>query len=218
MGNFWDRIKSRAVVVRFPHYGKSYKSYGLRIDHDMPLTGETYAGWRANDNHYTVGYHRETVLPGLGGLLGFPFREEDFVREERRSPEGFDVTMPFPVKDFVYDVECFTTGERMGGAGYGDLVHCGPGYSDYHRLYRYGHMCSRLVNRSLDGGETLFISGDSQMIPDIMPMSAYFREIWYFDNRDGLSHIGPAMDMNFDRVLVEVGAAGEGKYTSGNLR
>lgn len=29
------------------------------------------------------------------------------------------------------------------------------------------------------------ISGDSQMIPSIAPLTHYFKEIWYFDNRTG---------------------------------
>ena len=29
------------------------------------------------------------------------------------------------------------------------------------------------------------ISGDSQMIPSINPLTNYFKEVWYFDNRTG---------------------------------
>ena len=29
------------------------------------------------------------------------------------------------------------------------------------------------------------ISGDSQMIPSIVPLAHYFKEVWYFDNRTG---------------------------------
>ena len=31
----------------------------------------------------------------------------------------------------------------------------------------------------------MFVSGDSQIIPDIPVLACYFREVWYFDNRTG---------------------------------
>lgn len=217
--NFWDNIKDRAIVVRFPYYGNGYFEYkGINIDCNLPLTDKTYEGWDLNDNHYQVEYHRNIVLPALAKLLDFPFDMNDFTLEDRKTQDGMhDISMLYPVKEYRYDVECFTMNEGMRDAGYADLVHNGRG-SEYHRLYKYGHNCSRLVNKTLEDGKALLISGDSQLIPDIMPMSVYFKEIWYFDNRTENSYVNKLESKEFDKVLLQIGSTGLKRYTQTNLK
>ena len=174
---YWNNIKDRAIVVRFPYYGKEYINYEeISINYDLPLTNLTYDGWNLNENHYQVKYHRETVLPTLANLLEFPFNINDFNIEEKKSKEGYDISMLYPVKEFTYTVKCFTTNELLKDIKYKDLVHCGSG-TEYHQLYRYGHKCSRLVNKTLENGKTLLISGDSHLI---VPNSIEFNRIHFF--------------------------------------
>ena len=187
------------------------------INCDLPLTNLTYDGWNLNENHYQVKYHRETVLPNLARLLEFPFNINDFNIEEKKSKEGYDISMLYPVKDFIYTVKCFTTNEILKDIKYKDLVHCGSG-TEYHQLYRYGHKCSRLVNKTLENGKTLLISGDSHLIPDIMLMSIYFKEIWYFDNRTDESYSDNFKNRNFDKILLEIGSTKLNRYIKGNLK
>ena len=77
--------------------------------------------------------------------------------------------------------------------------------TEYHRLYKYGHECSRLINKIINSNRKLFISGDSQLIPDIPFLSCFFNEVWFFDNREKDILKDKYSEYDFSDVLIELG-------------
>jgi hypothetical protein len=56
------------------------------------------------------------------------------------------------------------------------------------------------------------------MIPDIPVLSCYFKEIWYFDNRNNLILKEKYKDIKFDKILIELNNNPLSFYIDTNLK
>lgn len=75
-------------------------------------------------------------------------------------------------------------------------------HTEYHRLYRGAHTCSRIINESVDNDKILFISGDSFWIPLMPILACYYKEVVLMDNRDCKSHKDYYEGRYFDEVII----------------
>ena len=93
--------------------------------------------------------------------------------------------------------ECLTNIERK---------YPGDTGSAYHRIFCSSHHCCHIINESLpEDGETIFISGDSYMIPIIPILACYYREVVFMDNRlgdDAISNKTYYEGKVFDKVII----------------
>ena len=217
-----QEIISIAKFIQYPVAGHKYHPYhvdGKEVV-KLPLTNKLYAGWKGNAHHYTTEYQRNTVFPILGNVLGFDYDRNDFT--VRKQVDGnYDISNLVPKMEFTYEIYGLTRGEHFDNLSYDDISSCtinDRGLTGYHRLYKYPHECSRVINKTLDGnGRTLLISGDSQMIPNIAPLTRYFREIWYLDKRNRISFKELFSDVVFTDVLVQLYNKPLQSYTERNL-
>lgn len=191
-----EEIVSMAKYVQFPYVNETYKDiYDSREVTRIPLASgydPLYSKTVNDKHHYTTRYHMEHVLPLLNSVFGFGYDRSDFDLVKHVVDEG-DYTHLSPKKKMKFDLYLYDRkeGEDITRAVDFDDLHGSElyGRSAAHRywgLYRYAHRCSRILNRNQPlTGRKLFISGDSQIVPDIPVLACYFREVWYFDNRTG---------------------------------
>lgn len=213
-------VVERAKYLIVPNKGR-YEKYSPDIEEKalkVPLVlDSTYGTWSFNEHHFKPFYHFDYILPYIDKLFGFGFSESDFRKVDRKSGI-YDTTYLSPLKNFNFDVYGFSKDEHFTGVNYSFLT-SGLSGTDYHKQYRYFHECSRIINNSIDSSRILFVSGDSTLIPDIPVLACYFKEVWYFDNRDGRNHIKHLgeVDKNRIEVLFQVGFAGIENYSNINL-
>jgi len=190
---------------------------GTFIDTRM-LDLEYYDGWEANEHHITTKSHYNILAPFFSYILKtFNFNPRDFV------------IVPYFTKDFKQDVTYLKPRKRGHYTMSINSVEIGkhlsfdeiqnitqhadaeafkactdelPIYSEYHRLYRGAHACSRVINEDIKEDTSIFISGDSMMIPLIPIFCYYYKEVVFMDNRDGNSHKEYFEDKTFDEVLL----------------
>ena len=219
-----EELLTKAHYIQYPLNGKLYLDYsdeGFNSHVDkLPITDMTYKGWEMNENHFTTEYHRKFSLPLLDKVLNFGYNPRHF-RIRKRTVDGFDISMPIPRKRHRFEVYGYTRDEYAMNMSYDDLLTNSTrrfDLTDYHRLYRYAHECSRIVNQGMNNGRLLFISGDSQMIPDVPVLACYYKEVWYFDNRFDRKLHDEWKDVDFDDVLIELNGNYLWFYTDVNLR
>lgn len=188
-------IIANAKYIQFPYINEIYKELYKEVSPVLvPLADgydPLYSDSVNDKHHYTTKYHRNTVLPLLESMYGFGYDKNDFRIEPLVCEDG-DYSYLVPKKKMKFDIYRYDINPVSVdyGVSYTDLMSkerlSGKGNHRYWGLYRYAHACSRIVNRDLpESGRTLFISGDSQILPDIPVLACYFREVWYFDNRTG---------------------------------
>lgn len=216
-----------AKVVQLPFNGKylDYSSTALdgRIIKLPLVEGSTYKTWKLNEHHFQPFYHFDYILPTLDAVLDFGFDMDDFDIIERKSSDGkYDTSYLKPKKNYYYNIFGYTAKSNYLFVNYDIISSCtieDKYLTEYHRTYCFPHMCSKIVNNTLEGpARTLFISGDSQLIPDIPVLSCYFKTIYYFDNRTNTSFINRLMNETVIDVLFAIGAAGPKKYLEHNLK
>ena len=213
----------KAVYIQFPYSYTTYKQYSVGKEiNKLPLAerGLMYDGWAKNNNHYTPEYHRKYVLPLLSKLLNIDINIDDFVEDNRYSGK-YNISLLHPKKEFRYEIYGYTRGEHFDGISFDELVKntsTNDDITDYHRLYKYSHECSRIINKTIDNERKLFISGDSQLIPDVSLLSCFFQEVWYFDNRKNLTLSDKWVDVNFTDVLIELNCTEAWTYVDRNFK
>ena len=91
--------------------------------------------------------------------------------------------------------------------------------TEYHKVCPFPHSCFKIVNLSMKEGKKILISGDSQMIPSIIPLTNYFKEVWYYDNRTDphVSYEKTYQDTNFDYIVIALYKNTFEKYITKNL-
>lgn len=122
-----------------------------------------YDGWALNTNHFTTAYHRQYALPLINSLFNFGFNENDFELVERKSGI-FDISTLCPKKEFKFEIFGYNSNEHFDDISYDELKNndnTPANITDYHKLYRYPHQCSRIINKTIVSDKKLFISGDS---------------------------------------------------------
>jgi hypothetical protein len=241
-------IIANAKYIQFPYINKIYKEhYGDVSPVQVPLAdgyNPLYSDSVNDKHHYTTEYHRKIVLPLLESMYGFGYDKKDFRIEPLVCEDG-DYSYLVPKKKMKFDIYRYDINPVSVDydISYTDLMSkerlSGKDNHRYWGLYKYAHACSRIVNRNLpESGRTLFISGDSQILPDIPVLACYFREVWYFDNRTGYyttprdeygnysikwnadKHIecrNRYKDKKFTDVLIQVYCAGLERYHKWNM-
>lgn len=212
----------QAIYIQYPLTYDLYQDISLDKINRLPLPqrGMMYDGWENNNNHFTTEYHRRYVIPLLCKLLHISYVKSDFVLQERKSGT-FDISIYKPTKEYSYEIYGYTRGEHFDNLNFYDITtntSILEDITDYHRLYRYSHESSRLINKTIDSNRKLFISGDSQFIPDISFLSCFFKEIWYFDNRDEMKLADKWKDEVFTDVIIEINNQCLSAYTETNFQ
>lgn len=217
-----NELLNKAIFIQYPlTYGK-YKYYDTKgiIKLPLPQKGEMYDGWTKNDNHFTTEYHRVYSIPLLCELFNINYNENDFILSKRKSGD-FDISILKPKKEYKYEIYGFTRKEYFDNLSFDEITmntSTNNDITDYHKLYRYSHECSRLINKTINNKRILFISGDSHMIPIISFLSCFFKEIWYFDNRANIDLKNKTDDIIFTDVLVEFNHLSEEYYINQNIQ
>lgn len=225
-----SEILNKAKFIQFPAENKFYNTYNLDNINKLPIVNYNvlYDLMPTNKHHYTTYYHINYVIPKLNELFKFGFNINDFDLIDYKTKYG-DLSYLKPKENFKFNVICFTdnTNEILE---YEDLKPINDKNISYRDLYRFPHKCSRIINLNINNDKKIFISGDSQMIPDIPILSCYYKEVWYFDNRTGKSEDWLSIDkdktvkfadkyknINFDDVLIELYTNPIWWYTEVNL-
>ena len=218
-----QEMLDKAIYIQFPYSYTTYKKYDIikKINKlPLPEKGMMYDGWAKNNNHYTPEYHRKYVIPLLCELLKINFNHDDFVIDIKKSGK-FDISLLRPKIDFKYEIFGFTRNEHFDNLSFDEITtndSKNSDITDYHRLYRYSHECSRLINKTTKSSRILFISGDSQFIPVVTFLSCFFKEIWYFDNRNDKVLCDKWKDTNFSDVIIELNWTDSWTYTERNFK
>lgn len=205
-----EEILNKAIYIQYPlTYGK-YKEYIIdnRTIHKLPLPeeGEMFDEWKLNDNHYTSEYHRKYSIPLFCKLLKLEYNKNDFKLFEKYH-DKYNLSILKPNREFKYEIYGYTRNEHFDNLTFNDIITntlVNREITDYHKLYRYSHECSRLINKTLNNDRKLFISGDSQIIPDMSFLSCFFKEIWYFDNRKNKNLSDKWKHEKFSDVIIEM--------------
>lgn len=216
-----EEILNMAIYIQFASFG-SYKEYGIDNVIKLPYKGkdDVYSEWNKNEHHFSTEYHRKYVIPLLCTVLGLEYNENDFTLCNRKH-DGFDISILKPKKEYIYEVYGYTRNEHFDNLVFDDIVTNNSSKKDiteYHRLYKYGHECSRLINKTIENDRKLFISGDSQMIPDIAFLSCFFKEVWYFDNRENDINSEKYKGCNFTDAIVGLGCGTYNDYMIKNFK
>ena len=220
------QLTDNPTVIQFPANYK-YKNYNVEGIVKLPIVEKScYDTWAANNHHFKPAYHLEYTLPTLENLIHFNYSPDDFTKAERQS-EGYDTSYLVPKQDNLsFNVDWYNYDKHSENVPYSFIANCTePEYweckpmTDYHRMYAYPHSCSHIVNNTITStNRTLFISGDSQMIPVIPILCCYFREIYYFDNRNNKSYIKNVDITKVTDKLFCLGFDNQSKYYTNNLR
>lgn len=217
-----SELLEKANFIQYPlTYGK-YKNYSTKdiIKLPLPQKGEMYDGWNKNENHFTTEYHRLYSIPLLCKLFGINYNENDFILDIRNCGK-FDISILKTKSEYKYEIYGFTRNEHFDNLSFNEITtntSISNDITDYHKLYRYSHECSRLINKTINNNRVLFISGDSHMIPNISFLSCFFKEIWYFDNRKNIDLKDKTDGIIFTDVLVELNHLSEAYYINQNIQ
>ena len=178
----------------------------------------------ANIHHVAIASYVKIVYPYLADILRFPYKRSDF---NLYKYEGDDMICSFlwPKKEMKWTVSINqeTTAEHEGFECLTNIDKKYPGDkgSAYHRIFCASHCSSMITNESIPDGESVFISGDSYMIPVAPILACYYREVVFLDNRynaDGPSNEPYYKDKVFDKVLISCSESNPpAKYLQWNL-
>lgn len=212
-------LLDKAIYIQYPLKYDTYKTYQIeKVIHKLPLPKDNEM-WA---NHYIGKYHRDNSLPLLAKLLNFNYDENDFTLREKYV-NGYEISSLIPKNRYIYEICGFNRKEHLDNIDFNELIKCDIKNSkipltEYHKQYKYPHENSRIINKTIDSNRKLFISGDSQMIPDIPVLSCYFKEIWYADNRDNLTLANEWEKIEFSDVIVELNCGSKDDYLIKNLK
>lgn len=170
---------------------------------------EYYDGWKDNEHHITTKSHYNILCPFFSYVVKtFNFDFDDFIEVPFFSADfKHDVSYLKPKSDFRFtmningkDIGSGLTFDEIQNINY---VHSDAAYySEYHRLFRGSHTCCSVINETIDNENTIFVSGDSMMIPILPIFCCYYKELVFMDNRDGLSHKEYYEGKTFDEILL----------------
>ena len=190
---------------------------GFFIDTRM-LDLEYYDGYKDNEHHIATRSHYNVLAPFLSYIIKtFKFDKDDFVKVPYFTKDfKHDVSYLVPKKDFHFtlSINGCDVGEHLS---FDDIQNIKPHtdteayrlykddtplHSEYHKLYRGSHACSVIINEDISEDSSIFISGDSMVIPLIPIFCCYYKEVVYMDNRDNQSHKDYFEGKTFDEVLL----------------
>lgn len=194
-----EELLERANYIQFPYFNKEYIDYDKYCSKIVKLpiipNGKNilYEGLKENGHHYTTSYHIHYVLPCLSKIFNLNFNLDDFILVKnlhKQDDKMFDLSFLKPKKEYVYDLTCLERNFDLKNIGFNSLINNKQkSYlkTPYHLLCLAHHEPCIITNKTIRTDRKLFISGDSQMIPSILPLTNYYKQIFYMDNRTGLS-------------------------------
>lgn len=225
-----NHLKDIGIIFQFHRWNK-FLDYTKSVDrqktiYQLPnILNFTYAGWKDNTHHLKTGYHINYTYPLVLKQLNINFNINDFEIVKRFSQDNlYDLKYLKPTFcNPIYDITCYSLDEHFEDVDFEYLNHVhnkevDSWALDYHRMYCYPHLCSKIVNKTLSNNRKLFISADSQTIPTVPIFSLYFEEVYYFDNRDGKNHIRNLDGVNITDCIFMTGFNDFSKYWVANLR
>ena len=179
-----------------------------------------YETYSFNEHHFKPFYFNEYILPEINNILEIGYNINDFEYIEK-DDNGHDVSYLMPKCEYKFDLYGLSNNDVRLNVDFNELRCCNLTSFDitsYHKLFAFPHMCSKIINKSIDNNRVLVLSCDSQMIPIIPVLACYFKEIWALDNRSRQEFI---KDINIDEVtdvLIAGGFNTEGKYLNDNFK
>lgn len=215
---FGDRYDSSSRISKYNFAKILSKRDGRHLDMRI-LDLRYYDGWTNNQHHITTSTFQHNILPFFSYVLKtFKFNPDDFERVPFFDKDyKYDCSYLKPKKEMLFTLEI--NGVKIGEhLPFDDIMNIKihddaeafegykgneiPTYSEYHRLYRGAHACSRVINETIDNDCRILISGDSMMIPAITTFCCYYKEVVYMDNRDKKSHKEYFDGKYFDEILL----------------
>jgi hypothetical protein len=217
-----QELLDKAHYIQYPLLDGRYNNYDVPNLIKLPVgqSGFMYSKWVGNEGHFTMEYHRLHTIPLLCKLLNIDYKQDEFTLVEKHFGDN-DISMLHPKNEYRYEIYGFERNEHFDDLSFDDIISSDAtwkGITEYHKLYKYAHECSRLINKTIDTDRILFISGDSQLIPIISFLSCFFKEIWYIDNRTGIKLADKWADTKFTDVLVEFNNREKTDYTNKNFQ
>lgn len=215
-----QEILNKAKWIEFPSASLNYKQYDGIEPVKVPMEeSDLYRTWSLNQHHFPPMSHFRNTMPVIANVLDFCFKEDDFLFKPQKFGE-YDLTMPYPKFPCFYDAECLSDGTRkFSGITYDELTRYEKSDgTEYHRLYRFFHDSSIVVNRNIKPKRSLFISADSHMIPVVPMLTTYFKTIVYIDNRKQAKVFDKVKDIAFTDVLFCLWQNSIEFYTVQNLK
>jgi hypothetical protein len=188
------------------------KCNGSKLYDMRQLQFEFYKQHPLNKHHVCTSCYIKIVFPFLADLLGFKYNKDDFELKEYIA-DKMDCSFLWPKQDYKWTVSINqeVTAKHEGFECLINLDGKYPGCKDsaYHKLFCSSHECCKITNDTLTEGKTLFISGDSYMIPVIPFLACYFKEIVFLDNRSQkVSNVPYYEDKVFDYVIIALSEFG----------
>ena len=189
-------ILNRAIYMQFPLNNEKYFDYSDHIGQiiKFPIVKEKnimYTGLPQNEHHYTTYYHRKYVLPKINESLGFGYNETDFDLIKNMyvyNNKTFDFSYLKSKMNYMYSIFCMERNLYIKNVKITELINNKNNANmktPYHLLCSANHEPSVITNETIKNDRKLLISGDSQMIPSILPLANYYKQIFYMDNRTG---------------------------------
>lgn len=232
-------LLQKAKYIQFPYHNESYTEFNINDVIKLPIikpkNNVLYSHLKRNEHHYTTHYHYEHVLPYISKLFDLNFSKDDFILIENYYDDS-DLSYLKPKEKYSYTIKLLIRKLKYENVNFdflvnNDKISCSN--TPYHLLCVANHESSIITNNTLETNKKLFISGDSQMIPSILPLTSYYKQIWYMDNRSGwymkngkqqisyekttsISHL--FKDEYFDDVLIELYSGKLDRYTKINLK
>lgn len=199
-------IIDNAKYIQFPinnswNY-KDYYEYNIIKSniHKLPIIGDDntmlFTGYPSNEHHFRLYYTYDYVLPLIDNLFNFGYNKNDFYKSKKviyKNDNEIDLSHYIPKKcnytivsldtNIKYDINDNIYSPRKQDMEYLTRTGMITDFTDYHKLCPLPHSCFKIINNNITNGKKLLISADSQMIPSLIPLSNYYKEIWHFDNR-----------------------------------
>lgn len=160
-----------------------------------------YKNNKLNRHHFNTELHYDYVLSKLDEMFGFGYNRDDFYTVHMyENYEDYPILIPKTVKNFesyYYKVVSETEDDFYSELTKDDDNSITLAYSNtadkvtsmidtnsvYHKLFKFTHMVSKVINVSENNGKTLLISCDSQIIPCLPALCYYYKKVITLDNR-----------------------------------
>lgn len=194
--NFVVNVNNRPDLVR-PTDGSHF-----HVFEGVPL----YLGYKQNEHHWTTEFACTQAAPLMLTTAGMEWSSSHFRKVDYRSEDGkHDLSYYTFDRPCVISCKSLFTGREKHGADMECLF--GGAMSvpttAYHQIFCGAHTCCVLDNRESITDKVLILNTDSESIPLVRVLLAYYRTVYYMDNRTHVSlkhHIRPFWFMDPKQV------------------
>lgn len=185
--NFVVNVFNKPELVR-PTDGSHF-----HVFESVPL----YLDYPQNEHHWTTEYACTQAAPLMLTTMGMNWSSSYFRKVDYHSQDG-----KHDLSYYTFDRQCIIsckslfTGRELHGADMECLFGGAKSIptTDYHQIFCGAHSCCVLDNQAALTNKVLILNTDSESIPLIRVLLAYYRTIYYMDNRTHTSlkhHLKP---------------------------